>query len=95
MSAKTFDLEAWLPGQQAYREMVSASNVTDYQARRLLIRYRDKQNSPTALVHTLNSTAVVTRTLVALVENFQKKDGTVPIPEPLLPYTMGVDSLRR
>jgi len=94
MSAKTFDLEAWLPGQQNYREMASASNITDFQARRLLIRYREKQNAPTALVHTLNSTAVVTRTLVALVENFQQKDGTVKIPEVLGPYMGGIDSLR-
>lgn len=95
MSAKTFDLEAWLPGQQAYREMASASNVTDFQARRLLIRYRDKQNAPTTLVHTLNSTAVVTRTLVAIVENFQRRDGSVSIPKPLIPYMGGVDSLSR
>jgi seryl-tRNA synthetase len=94
MSAKTFDLEAWLPGQQNYREMGSASNITDFQARRLLIRYREKQNAPTALVHTLNSTAVVTRTLVALVENFQQKDGTVKIPKALGPYMGGIGSLR-
>ncbi|MGP8125320.1 MAG: serine--tRNA ligase [Nitrososphaerales archaeon] len=94
MSAKTFDVEAWLPGQQNYREMASASNVTDFQARRLRIRYREKQNAPTALVHTLNSTAVVTRTLVALVENFQQKDGSVTIPDVLGPYMRGIDSLR-
>ena len=94
MSAKTFDLEAWLPGQQNYREMASASNITDFQARRLLIRYRENQSAPTTLVHTLNSTAVVTRTLVALVENFQQKDGTVKIPEVLAPYMGGIDSLR-
>jgi seryl-tRNA synthetase len=86
MSAKTFDLEAWLPGQQNYREMASASNVTDFQARRLLIRSRERTGDPTALVHTLNSTAVVTRTLVALVENFQQEDGTVKIPKALSPY---------
>lgn len=95
MSAKTFDVEAWLPGQQNYREMASASNVTDFQARRLLIRYRDKTSDPTTLVHTLNSTAVVTRTLVALVENFQQKDGTVKIPKALSPYMGKIDSLRR
>jgi seryl-tRNA synthetase len=94
MSAKTFDVEAWLPGQQHYREMASASNVTDFQARRLLIRYRDKTSDPTALVHTLNSTAVVTRTLVALVENFQRKDGSVKIPKALSPYMGKIDSLR-
>ncbi|MDV3243727.1 MAG: serine--tRNA ligase [Nitrososphaerales archaeon] len=93
MSAKTYDLEAWMPSQQKYREMASASNVTDYQARRLLIRYREKPSEPTRLVHTLNSTAVVTRTLVALVENFQQKDGTVRIPKPLVSYTGGIDRL--
>jgi seryl-tRNA synthetase len=95
MSAKTYDLEAWLPGQGKYREMASASNVTDYQARRLLIRYREKQSDPTTLVHTLNSTAVVTRTLVALVENFQQKDGSVAIPKALAPYMDGIKTLSR
>jgi len=93
MSAKTYDLEAWLPGQGKFREMVSASNITDFQARRLRIRYRTKQNEPTTLVHTLNSTGVVTRTLVALVENFQHKDGSVRIPEPLIRYMGGIDTL--
>jgi len=95
MSAKTYDLEAWLPGQGKYREMASASNVTDYQSRRLRIRYRDKQSEPTALVHTLNSTAVVTRTLVAMVENFQQKDGTVKIPKTVAPYMDGITSLQK
>ncbi len=95
MSAKTYDLEAWLPGQGKYREMASASNVTDFQARRLHIRYREKQNEPTVLVHTLNSSAVVTRTLVALVENFQQKDGTVSIPKALAPYMGGVNALQK
>lgn len=95
MSAKTYDLEAWLPGQQKYREMASASNVTDYQARRLSIRYRRKQSDPTTLVHTLNSTAVVTRTLVAMVENFQQEDGSVAIPNALGPYLGGMKALAR
>jgi seryl-tRNA synthetase len=95
MSAKTYDLEAWLPGQRKYREMASASNVTDFQSRRLRIRYREKQSEPTVLVHTLNSSAVVTRTLVALVENFQRKDGSVGIPKVLGPYMGGMDSLSR
>ncbi|HMD78590.1 MAG TPA: serine--tRNA ligase, partial [Nitrososphaerales archaeon] len=81
MSAKTYDLEAWLPGQGKYREMGSASNITDFQARRLSIRYRERPDLPTAPVHTLNSTAVVGRTLVALVENYQRKDGSVKIPK--------------
>ena len=95
MSAKTFDLEAWLPGQRKYREMASASNVTDFQSRRLRIRYREKQSEPTVLVHTLNSSAVVTRTLVALVENFQRKDGSISIPKALGPYMGGMDTLSR
>ena len=93
MSAKTYDLEAWLPGQGKYREMASASNITDFQARRLAIRYRGKQSDPTALVHTLNSSAVVTRTLVALVENFQQKDGSVTVPKALAPYMGKIDRL--
>ena len=95
MSAKTFDVEAWLPGQGNYREMASASNVTDFQSRRLLIRSRDKPSEPTVLVHTLNSTAVVTRTLVALIENFQQKDGTVKVPKALHPYMGKIDTLKR
>ena len=94
MSAKTYDLEAWLPGQGKYREMASASNITDFQARRLAIRYRQKQSDPTALVHTLNSSAVVTRTLVAMVENFQQKDGSVSIPAALAPYMGKIDRLQ-
>jgi len=95
MSAKTYDLEAWLPGQGKYREMASASNVTDYQSRRLRIRYREKQSDPTVLVHTLNSTAVVTRTLVAMVENFQQKDGSVKVPKALVPYMDGITALQK
>ncbi len=95
MSAKTYDLEAWLPGQGKYREMVSASNITDFQARRLLIRYREKQGDPTSLVHTLNSTATVTRTLVGVVENFQRKDGTVRIPKALAPYMGKINRLQK
>lgn len=95
MSAKTYDLEAWLPGQGKYREMASASNITDYQSRRLRIRYREKQSDPTILVNTLNSTAVVTRTLVALVENFQQRDGSIKIPKALVPYMDGITALQK
>ncbi len=95
MSAKTYDLEAWLPGQGKYREMVSASNITDFQARRSRIRYRDKQSDPTAVLHTLNSTGVVTRTLVAILENFQEKDGTVKVPKALVPYMGSIDALQQ
>ena len=93
IAAKKYDLEAWMPTQQKFREMVSCSNCTDYQARRLKIRYRDKTSEPTRLVHTLNSTVVTTRALVAIVENFQRRDGTVAIPKPLIPYMGGIDQL--
>ncbi len=95
VSAKTYDLEAWLPAQEKFREMVSASNVTDYQARRLLIRYRDKQSEPTKLVHTLNSTAVTTRALVAIVENYQQENGSVVVPKVLVPYMGGLERITR
>ena len=85
-AARKYDLEVWLPGQQAYRELTSASNCTDYQARRLRCRYRVSEGE-TALVHTLNGTAVaVGRTLIALLETHQRADGTVAIPEPLQPW---------
>jgi len=93
VAAKKYDLEAWMPAQQKFREMVSCSNCTDYQARRLKVRYRDKQGDPTTLVHTLNSTAVTTRVLVAIAENYQRSDGTVAIPEPLVPYMGGLEEL--
>jgi len=89
VAAKKYDLEAWMPPQQRFREMVSCSNVTDYQARRLMIRYKEKQSSEPALVHTLNSTAVTTRALVAVVENYQQRDGSIAIPKPLVPYMGG------
>jgi len=89
-ASKTYDLEAWLPAQERFREMVSASNVTDYQARRLKIRYRDRQSEQTKLVHTLNSTVVTTRAMVAVVENYQQADGSIAIPKVLVPY-MGLE----
>ena len=94
VAAKKYDLEAWMPVQGKFREMVSCSNCTDYQARRLKIRYRDRQSEATRVVHTLNSTAVTTRVLVAIAENFQQKDGSVRIPGVLSPYMGGLDSLR-
>jgi len=95
VAAKKYDLEAWMPVQGKFREMVSCSNCTDYQARRLKIRFRDKQSEGTRLVHTLNSTAVTTRVLVAIAENLQQKDGTVKIPRALAPYMGGIDSLKQ
>lgn len=95
VAAKKYDLEAWLPGQGKYREMVSCSNVTDYQARRLNIRYRDRPGAETQLVHTLNSTAITTRALVAIVENYQQPDGSVLVPPALQPYLPDRAEIRR
>jgi seryl-tRNA synthetase len=87
ISAKTYDIEAWMPGQSAYREIVSCSNCTDYQARRLGIRFKDKTNEETRLVHTLNSTLVATeRTMVSILENYQTSNGEVEIPDTLRKY---------
>ncbi|AIC14654.1 serine--tRNA ligase [Nitrososphaera viennensis] len=95
ISAKTYDIEAWMPGQGAYREIVSCSNCTDYQARRLAIRFRDKTNEETRLVHTLNSTLVaVQRTLVAIMENYQTPAGTVQVPEVLQKYMGGLAEIK-
>jgi len=86
-SAKTYDLEVWMAGQNAYREVVSCSNCLDYQSRRLKIRFRDKTNEDTKYIHTLNSTLVATeRTMVAILENLQTKDGHVNIPNVLQKY---------
>ena len=87
VSAKTYDIEVWMAGQNAYREIVSCSNCLDYQARRLMIRFRDKTNEPTKYLHTLNSTLVATsRTLVAIMENNQTKDGHILVPQVLQKY---------
>ncbi|MGI0101385.1 MAG: serine--tRNA ligase [Nitrosotalea sp.] len=88
VSAKTYDLEAWMAGQNNYREITSCSNCLDFQARRLKIRFRDKTNEQPQYLHTLNSTLVATtRTMVAILENFQTKDGHVSIPKALQKYT--------
>ncbi|MGH8934659.1 MAG: serine--tRNA ligase [Acidimicrobiia bacterium] len=92
-AAKKYDIEAWLPSQGAYREITSCSNTTDYQARRLQVRFRD--GDETRVVHTLNGTAVaVGRTLLAILENYQREDGSVAIPEALRPYA-GFDEIKR
>lgn len=94
ISAKTYDLEAWMPGQNAYREVVSCSNCTDYQARRLGVKYRDKPNEESKFVHTINSTLVATeRTLVAILENYQTEKGTITVPDVLQPYMDGVKEI--
>ncbi len=87
ISAKTYDIEAWMAGQNAYREIVSCSNCLEYQARRLKIRFRDKTNEDTQYLHTLNSTLIATtRIMVSIMENFQTKDGHFKIPEVLQSY---------
>jgi len=87
ISAKTYDIEAWMAGQNAYREIVSCSNCLDYQARRLKIRFRDKTNEDTQYLHTLNSTLIATtRVMVSIMENFQTKDGHIRIPSVLQSY---------
>ncbi|HEY6635223.1 MAG TPA: serine--tRNA ligase [Acidimicrobiia bacterium] len=85
-AAKKYDIEAWFPGEQAFREITSCSNTTDYQARRLKVRYREEQGN--TLTHTLNGTAcAVGRTILAILENHQQPDGSVLIPEALQKYT--------
>jgi seryl-tRNA synthetase len=94
-AAKTYDLEVWLPGQGAYREISSCSNCEDFQARRANIRYRKEQKGRPIFVHTLNGSGLaVGRTLVAVLENYQQKDGSVIIPDALRPYMAGVDRIR-
>ena len=89
-AARTHDLEVWLPGQDAYREISSVSNTTDFQARRLQARYRDPDTGKPALVHTLNGSGLaVGRTLVAVLENCQQADGSVRVPDALVPYMGG------
>jgi len=91
-SAKTYDLEVWLPGQQAYREISSCSNFEDFQARRAQIRYRKEKKGKPIFVHTLNGSGLaVGRTLVAVLENYQQKDGSVIVPAALRPYMGGLE----
>lgn len=93
-SAKTYDIEAWLPGQDAYREISSCSNFEDFQARRASIRFRREEGGKVEFVHTLNGSGLaVGRTLVAVLENYQQADGSVVIPEALRPYMGGVDRI--
>jgi seryl-tRNA synthetase len=93
-AAKTYDLEVWLPAQQRYREISSCSNFTDFQARRANIRFKREGKKGTEFVHTLNGSGLaIGRTLVAVLENYQQKDGSVVVPEVLRPY-MGVEVIK-
>lgn len=95
-SCKTYDIEVWLPGQNAYREISSCSNFSDFQARRAKIRYRKEKGDKPQLVHTLNGSGLaVGRTLVAILENGQREDGSVALPEALWPYMGGLKELKR
>ena len=95
-SAKTYDIEVWLPGQQLYREISSCSNFEDFQARRAEIRFRREGKSKTELVHTLNGSGLaVGRTLVAVLENYQQSDGSVLIPAVLQPYLGGIEKITK
>ena len=94
-SAKTYDLEVWLPGQTKYREISSCSNCTDFQARRMQARWRNPETGRPELLHTLNGSGVAAgRALIAIMENYQQSDGSVKIPEVLLSYMGGIEVLR-
>jgi seryl-tRNA synthetase len=93
-AAKTYDIEVWLPGQAAYREISSCSNCEDFQARRANLRYRPDGGGKTRLLHTLNGSGLaVGRTLIALLENYQQADGSIVIPEALRPYTRELERI--
>ncbi|HQF85582.1 MAG TPA: serine--tRNA ligase [Smithellaceae bacterium] len=93
-SAKTYDVEAWMPGQNTYREISSCSNFEDFQARRAAIRFRRKDSGKVEFVHTLNGSGLaVGRTVVAVMENYQQADGSIVIPEALRPYMRGLERI--
>jgi seryl-tRNA synthetase len=95
-AAKTYDIEVWLPGQQAYREISSCSNCTDFQARRAGLRYRPEPGAKPRFLHTLNGSGLaVGRTLIAVLENYQQADGTVLVPEALRPSMGGLERISR
>jgi seryl-tRNA synthetase len=93
-AAKTYDLEVWLPGQGAYREISSCSNTRAFQARRMNARYREAEGKTLGFVHTLNGSGVaVGRALIAVLENYQNEDGSVTVPAVLRPYMGGLDQI--
>ncbi|MCK5710004.1 MAG: serine--tRNA ligase, partial [Deltaproteobacteria bacterium] len=95
-AAKTYDIEVWMPAQNVYREISSCSNFEDFQARRASIRYRPKDGGKVKLVHTLNGSGLaVGRTVIGILENYQEADGSVTIPEVLVPYMGGATSITR
>ena len=93
---KTYDIEVWLPGQNTYREISSCSNCGDFQARRMQARYRPKGSKENRYVHTLNGSGLaVGRTLIAILENYQQADGSVAIPDALVPYMGGLKRIEK
>ena len=95
-AAKCIDLEVHLPGQDAFREISSCSNFEDYQARRANIRYRPADGGKLRFVHTLNGSGLaVGRTVVAIIENYQREDGSIEVPEALVPYMGGLRVIER
>jgi seryl-tRNA synthetase len=95
-ASKTYDIEVWLPGQQAYREISSCSTCTDFQARRAGLRYRPEPGAKPRFLHTLNGSGLaIGRTLIAILENYQRSDGSVSIPEPLRGYMGGRDRIEK
>lgn len=95
-AAKTYDLEVWIPAQQTYREISSCSNTEDFQARRAKIRYRNEETNHLEYVHTLNGSGLaVGRTVAAILENYQQKDGSVKIPDILVPYMNGITEIKK
>lgn len=94
-SSKTYDIEVWLPSQGKYREISSCSNCEDFQARRMNTRFRSRETGKTRFVHTLNGSGIaIGRCLIAVLENCQREDGSVKIPEPLVPYMGGIEEIR-
>jgi serine--tRNA ligase len=94
-AAKTYDIEVWVPSQDKYREISSCSNTEDFQARRAMIKYRAKENGKSYFVHTLNGSGLaVGRTLLAIMENYQQEDGSIKVPEVLVPYMGGLTVIK-
>ncbi|MEG1050064.1 MAG: serine--tRNA ligase, partial [Oscillospiraceae bacterium] len=95
-SAKTYDIEVWLPSYGRYAEISSCSNFCDYQARRMQIRYKNEQTDKAQLVHTLNGSGLaIGRTSAAIIENYQNADGSITVPEVLVPYMHGVTKITK
>ena len=94
-AAKTYDIEVWVPSQNKYREISSCSNTEDFQARRAMIKYRNEEDKKSYFLHTLNGSGLaVGRTLLAIVENYQQEDGSIKIPDVLVPYMGGVEYIK-